>query len=285
MKKLLKIFVIFLIAILVLVIAGAIISFKTYSNIASKLYNKVENITQENEKNIVVIANGKIENEDLIDKFIDECYNSEKKISLEIDYNGENIKIDSLLNFDIFKMTVNDNNEELFDKLRWKIKRKVENNEVILYFYSIAEVTEFPEICRYNLDDSRYISLKTPIYFYQRKDMKANKIIDKTSSEDYDFDIYTVGGDVNVVTEEESMMDFKDALEQRIISAEDILNQAKIDTKYGICEEEMYSDGGTIVYRYENYTLIKYNTLDGNIDFVIGPKGDIRNQVDKILYK
>ena len=122
--------------------------------------------------------------------------------------------------------------------------------------------------------------------FYQRKDMGAYKIVDKNSSADYDFNIYTVGGDVSFIFDTDMVYEFKTALEEKVVTANDILEQAQIDSKYGICEDGMYSDGGTIEYQYENYIIIKYNTLDGNTDLVIAPQGqNMRNRVDDILYK
>ena len=136
-----------------------------------------------------------------------------------------------------------------------------------------------------DINSSNYKKADYNLSYYQRKDMGVKKIIDKNESAIYDFDIYTVGGDVNITIDGDMVYDFKKSLEENIITIDEILNQAKEDTKYGICEEGYYQDGGTTEYMYEEYTLIKYNTLDGNTDFVVAPKGDVRNQVDKILYK
>ena len=38
----------------------------------------------------------------------------------------------------------------------------------------------------------------------------------------------------------------------------------------GIIEEISYDDGGSSVYQYPDYTIIKYHTLDGNRDVYIG---------------
>ena len=32
----------------------------------------------------------------------------------------------------------------------------------------------------------------------------------------------------------------------------------------------MYKDGGSMMYNYEQYTIIKFHTLDGNRDICIG---------------
>lgn len=35
---------------------------------------------------------------------------------------------------------------------------------------------------------------------------------------------------------------------------------------------DMYKDGGSMEYHYENYTIIKCHTVDGNRDVYIGTK-------------
>ena len=69
---------------------------------------------------------------------------------------------------------------------------------------------------------------------------------------------------------------------------DEILQQGKLDAKYGICEEAYYKDGGSIEYQYPKYTVLKYHSLDGNGDFVIGSTGaagQIINEVREVLYK
>lgn len=176
--------------------------------------------------------------------------------------------------------------EKEYSVLNWRVKRLNENGQVILCLQrGYGQKAEVVEICRYNLDSSNY-KKKVNLNFYQRKDMGAEKIIDKNSSTDYDFDIYTVGGDVSFTFDIDMVYEFKTALEEKVVTIEEILEQAQIDSKYGICQEGMYSDGETIEYQYENYIIIKYNTLDGNTDFVIAPQGqNMRNRVDDILYE
>ena len=54
---------------------------------------------------------------------------------------------------------------------------------------------------------------------------------------------------------------------------EEIIAKANQDEKDGKIKTEMYKDGGSMEYHYENYTIIKYHTLDGNRDVYIGTKG------------
>ena len=42
------------------------------------------------------------------------------------------------------------------------------------------------------------------------------------------------------------------------------------DVADGVIEEIFYKDGGSQVYKYPDYTIVKYHTLDGNDDMYIG---------------
>jgi len=121
---------------------------------------------------------------------------------------------------------------------------------------------------------------KNHIYYAQRKDMG----IDKINSEE-EFNIYVVGGNVTIAKNYEEAKDFSEAIDTKYISIDEILEQAEIDSKYGVCRRGFYSDGGTIEYSYQDYTLIKANTLAGNKDFIIAPPNMIWSEISKIVYK
>jgi len=44
-----------------------------------------------------------------------------------------------------------------------------------------------------------------------------------------------------------------------------------------------YYDGGSTEYYYDDYTILKFNSLDGCKDLVIGPSGAIINEVDDMV--
>ena len=55
-----------------------------------------------------------------------------------------------------------------------------------------------------------------------------------------------------------------------------IIQKANSQVQDGILEELSYDDGGTAVYRYPDYTIIKYHTLDGNRDvYILSPDVDV----------
>ena len=67
----------------------------------------------------------------------------------------------------------------------------------------------------------------------------------------------------------------KDAVRDGWITLNGIIQKANSQVQDGILEELYYDDGGTAVYRYPDYTIIKYHTLDGNRDvYIMSPDVD-----------
>ena len=263
----------------------------------------------------VIIENGKIRNEELIDKFIEYGENHQAStlqintinndvsdiikleyIPGEYDYSGEttNVAIPSSgadaqeyqRVYGYYMITVNDEEKGKYDSFSWDIKRKTINNEVNLIFEGyLIETTDMITICKYNLDDSLYERKYDELTYMQRKDMGVEQIAKENQFDNSDFGVYTFGGDVNITIEKDMVYTLEDALSNNVITVQDILVQAKQDEKYGICEIGYFSDGGSTEYLYDDFTILKYNTLDGNKDLVIGMRGSILNQLKEIGYK
>lgn len=67
-------------------------------------------------------------------------------------------------------------------------------------------------------------------------------------------------------------------LKEDRITLDGIIAKCNKDVSEGIIEEIVYDDGGSQVYKYPEYTIIKFHTLDGNRDVYIGtPDMDINN--------
>lgn len=270
----------------------------------------------QNIDNMVKIIDGKIENEDLIDEFINEVTkenvdtlkirvkdnNSEK--NLEIDFvpselkKQEEISETNTTNTTVFnvpdteeyyqkaygyyKFSINGEEKARYNKLSWNIGRMTKENKVTLYFNNYEKPEEVLSICEYDLGSSNYKE-RFELNYHQRKDLGIKTIIDKNLSDKYNYNVCTFGGEVTITVEKDMMYALEDAMQQNVITVEDILSQAKMDEKYGICECGYYSDGGSTEYCYPEYTILKYNTLDGNQDLYIGMKGQIINQLNGIL--
>ena len=292
-----------------------------YSYVPSKSKPEENNINEDT-SNIVIIKDGKITNEKLIEEFMGIQYieKTEDRSLIIREYSNENEYIEKEIQFIPYKENSTVQDEETItveigsiDDLRIKrgkfvfITRNLDNNnsdvstEFNAFDYKIERVTrdgivniqfnvhssliclaENPLICSYNLESSNYTK-KFDLIYSQRKDLGVEKIIDKDENEEYDFNIYTYGGDVSITLETDMVYDLKKALEEKVITVNDILTQARIDADYGICFEGAYSDGGSIEFCYEDYTILKFSTLDGNEDLVIGMKGQIINSVDDLI--
>lgn len=112
------------------------------------------------------------------------------------------------------------------------------------------------------------------IFFYDKQpqsDIKVYKIVDKNETDKYDYDVYVYDGSVNIRIDGKDYS-LKEALSENKITMEEIIEKANKDEKDGKIKAEMYKDGGSMEYYYENYTIIKFHTLDGNRDVYIGTK-------------
>lgn len=88
------------------------------------------------------------------------------------------------------------------------------------------------------------------------------------------YDIYSFGiSKIFVrVKNNERRVRLENAIIQGKITMDEILNEAEKDVKSGKAMYDVYQDGGTRIYVYEDYTIIKANRLDGNKNVYIVPK-------------
>ena len=266
---------------------------------------------------IVVIKNGEINNETLIEDFLNKASidSAEEQTLIIHEYTSEDEYVEKKIKFvpgtyservqEDGTMTINtEDMEEIYGhyiytinndedtaqtfNYKWWPKRNTENGIVNLRFETsplrFIEVSEFPVICSYSLESSNYTN-KFKLNYRQRKDEGLKTIIDHNTNTDYEYSVHTFGGDVDFTIEKDMVYTLEKALEEKIVTVEDILNQAKKDAEYGICYRGDYSDGGSTEFMYEDYTILKYSTLDGLEDIVIGYKGQIINEVNKVIDK
>ncbi len=267
--------------------------------------NKISEKEIEQDDEIVIINNNNIQNENLIDEFIENTIvtnieNKELNIrqddtNIKVTYtSGEYAKIKSSKNnegevnipvgdgskesnkqiYGYYTLSVNDIVKGEYALGSHTIKRITTDNIVTLYFDApLIDYATIPEICKYNLESSNY-NKKFELSYIQRKDLGIKNIYDTG-----DYLVKTFGGDVSITIEKDMVYSFEDALNKNVITADDILKQAEMDSKYGICQRGYYSDGGSTEYMYnnnqENYTILKLNTLNNEKDLVIGMSGKI----------
>ena len=98
---------------------------------------------------------------------------------------------------------------------------------------------------------------------------KVRPILEKTETEKYDYNIYAYLGEVNIVINGKEMP-LREALLENKITMDEMIAKANEDVNSEKIKGDMYKDGGSMIYRYEEYTIIKVHNLDGNRDVYIG---------------
>ena len=114
------------------------------------------------------------------------------------------------------------------------------------------------------------------LIFHQRKDLGIKTIVANEETDRYSYNIFSKGGDFEIKIDGD-IYDLRDALLNDKITMEEIIQKANKDIPDAIS----YDDGGSMEYHYEDYTIIKYHTLDGNRDIYIGPTYMTINNIDK----
>lgn len=90
------------------------------------------------------------------------------------------------------------------------------------------------------------------------------------SSDKQDFNLYYYSLDEVNVTIKGQTMSLEKALKSGKMTLDGIVQKANKDEKDGKIKTEMYKDGGSIEYHYENYSIIKCHSTSGNRDVYIG---------------
>ena len=86
-----------------------------------------------------------------------------------------------------------------------------------------------------------------------------------------DFDIVFYGNDKFYLNYNGKKVELKESLINRSININQLLVQAEEDFKNKIVSKNEYLDGGSIEYIYENFRIIKMNSLNGNNNLYIMP--------------
>ena len=104
------------------------------------------------------------------------------------------------------------------------------------------------------------------------------KIMEKTQPHDSDttshwykqYNLYYHGLKDVIITVDGEKHSLAHALKRGKITMSAILAKANQDVSDGVIQDLRYDDGGSAVFKYPDYTIVKYHTLDGNDDMYIG---------------
>lgn len=282
------IFIILIVFVFIVLIVGLILGKINILNVkhAGDLTGNNKNQESENiDKSYVSINNGVINNETLIDEFINLDEKENKKLEIYQDDNKiilEYIKPENNEN-GYYKLKINDEETRTFSKNEHLICRStnINDNKVLVFFDSYCiDYAEMPLICEYNLGSSNYTK-QFELNYMPRKDLGIKEIYDNG-----DYKLKTFAGDVTVCIEQDMVFSLEDAISNNVLTCEQIIEQAKMDERYGICQKGYYYDGGSTEYCYygdgsNQYTVLKLNTLEGKKDLVIGFAGPILNEYNR----
>ena len=113
-------------------------------------------------------------------------------------------------------------------------------------------------------DDSSYKNTE------QENKVAKYKVISKEETDKVDYDIYGYKGNIKIFIENE-VIPLRDAILRGKIEIEDIMQKLEKDYNNRVSiTKGTYKDGGSTLYKYTNYNVLKYNKEDGIKDLYIG---------------
>lgn len=141
--------------------------------------------------------------------------------------------------------------------------------KVVIYYYGDIESGDPAAITTNDISTEGFREFKLSVTPSESKE--KIKIIDngEIQGEGHDYDLYYYGLDVQITVDNQTIP-LDEALIRGKITLNGIISKANEDVRNGVIEELICKDGGSQVYQYEDYTMIKYHTLDGNRDVYIG---------------
>lgn len=161
---------------------------------------------------------------------------------------------------DKFRINLGENNDALY---------MVGTNVKITYSGNIME-THPAQINAINIEIKSADDFE--LIFKQRYDLEIKTIVEKNEIDNLIYSVYSYGGDVFIKINGKEF-ELREALLNNKITIDEIIKKANTDLNAGKITGDMYKDGGTKIYKYDEYTILKYNTLNGKNDVFIGNVG------------
>lgn len=113
-------------------------------------------------------------------------------------------------------------------------------------------------------------------------DLKNNEVKTVVKKNDkISFNIYAVGMDFKIKLDKKEYS-VADAISNGLLDENKLFDKIEKDKESNKCKSEMYKDGGTLAYLYNDYTIIKFNSLDGKEDMYITREKSL-NDLKKVI--
>ena len=185
-------------------------------------------------------------------------------------------------------MIVEPANDEYERTVAEKIKIEYDTDHID-YLYGTGRMVVIYYKGKINTDDGKISSIKTDdisvegFRDWKMKVVPSNehttkKIYNKAQPHDSDsesywyrqYNLYYHNLEDVIITVDGEQHSLAHALKRGKITMSAILAKANQDVSDGVIQDLRYKDGGSAVFKYPDYTIVKYHTLDGNDDMYIG---------------
>ncbi len=255
--------------------------YKTKIEDLPKDYNIIEAIK---DNCVVSIHNKKLYNKDELDRFIENVNNNRTDFMRCISFTTEGNILITDVNFEgsnSFRVTFDWTRDEwsssedrTYKYCRYKTFGKEDTENGVSYYVDsrIEGKLDKMYITGYE-NDTEIVNNYEFNYLLNPKVSDKNekeKITTDKLDKKYEYDIYYYGLESVEIEINNEKIDLKEALLTDKITMEQIIEQAEKDSKAGIIGSDMYKEGGSMIYFYDTYTIIKSHSLDGNRDVYIG---------------
>ncbi len=233
---------------------------------------KEENIEEKYYNDIVIALSGKVYNYSELSRFfndfgrsfyygeatnasikvvnyLDEQTQDEFKIAVEIG------SMDDLNRTETAKLIVTKNGEvteyKYYDAKLNRDSSKNSDGEIMINYFIQTEDSK-TDLFAIKLSGTTYYS-ELDMSF--KADGSNSKLIHKKAGID-DVNVYIAGGTAKVVFQGTEYK-LEEALSKGLLDGNYILSQASLDYAYGVCKYDYYKDGGSEVYTYQDYAIVR----------------------------
>ena len=232
---------------------------------------------------VISIHGSKVYNTDELDRFLENVKNNVPDFVRCINYTDEGDMIITDVNFEgseSFRICLDSTRDEYSSekdrtyKYGKFTKYKIDESEERIAIYmegpvegSIGE----PYIIGYdkNAEIINNYEFNYLLEVQKSENIEKKKITVDGLQNKYDYDIYYYGIDSATIEIDNQKMDLIEALRNDKVTMEKMIEQAEKDSK-SIIVSDMYKEGGSMIYFYDSYTIIKRNSIDGDRDVYIG---------------
>ncbi len=142
--------------------------------------------------------------------------------------------------------------------------------KVVIYYTGYIMESDSAQINTDKISTEGYEDFKIEVKASDKTETKKILNNKDLSADKQDYNLYFYGLEEVSVTVNNETMSLEKALKSGKITIEGIIQKANKDEKDGKIKADMYKEGGSKEYHYDNYTIIKMHSLDGNRDVYIG---------------